>query len=122
MGLADVFGDSLLNDELLTMLHRNAARQSGFTQACRRALMESPIPLSACQFCAELRRKFPRALKRHRNPLASVTTVLTRLVEYGEARTFLNQDGRRLWEWVTEKHANVLEALQQPVNFSRLTS
>jgi hypothetical protein len=37
MCLADMFGESLLSDELLTMLNRNAARQPGFTQACRRS-------------------------------------------------------------------------------------
>jgi hypothetical protein len=28
--------------------------------------------------------------------------VLNRLVEYGEARSLVNQSGRRVWEWVSE--------------------
>jgi hypothetical protein len=39
---------------------------------------------------------------RHKDPLASVTTVLNRLVEYGEARAVVNEHGRRAWEWVAE--------------------
>jgi len=31
-----------------------------------------------------------------------VTTVLNRLVDYGEARSLSNDRGRRVWEWVSE--------------------
>jgi hypothetical protein len=34
--------------------------------------------------------------------MASVTTVLNRLVDYGEARSLTNDRGRRVWEWVSE--------------------
>jgi hypothetical protein len=34
--------------------------------------------------------------------LASVTTVLNRLVEYGEARTIVRENGRRAWQWVSD--------------------
>jgi hypothetical protein len=34
--------------------------------------------------------------------LASVTTVLNRLVEYGEARTVVRENGRRAWQWVAD--------------------
>ena len=52
--------------------------------------------------CAELERQAPAILSRHKDPLASVTTVLNRLVEYGEARSLTNERGRRVWEWVSE--------------------
>jgi hypothetical protein len=41
-------------------------------------------------------------LLRHKDPLASVTTVLNRLVEYGEARTVVRENGRRAWQWVAD--------------------
>ena len=31
-----------------------------------------------------------------------MTTVLNRLVDYGEARSLSNDRGRRVWEWVSE--------------------
>ena len=46
--------------------------------------------------------RIPPVLLRHKDPLASVTTVLNRLVEYGEARTVVRENGRRAWEWVAD--------------------
>jgi len=51
---------------------------------------------------AALEREAPRFLSRHKDPLASVTTVLNRLVDYGEARSLTNERGRRVWEWVSD--------------------
>jgi hypothetical protein len=99
-GLADMFGESILNDELLDLLDRRTVRQSGFTRACRTVLMQSEIPLSA----REVRDRIPPELiERHKDALASVTTVLSRLVGYSEARCLVLAPGRRVWEWVTER-------------------
>jgi hypothetical protein len=103
VGLANMFGDSVLSDRLLDLLDRKTTRQSGFTQACRTVLIESHKQLTARQVCELLRRKFPGVLERHKKPFASVTTVLSRLVEYNEARSVLAADGRRVWEWVAER-------------------
>jgi hypothetical protein len=103
-GLANLFGDSVLSDDLLEFLDRKSAgRQMGFTRACRVVLMDSPAPLGAREMCDELRRRFSEVIARHKDPLASVTTVLNRLAEYGEARTLSNAHGRRVWEWVTDR-------------------
>ena len=77
-------------------------RQPGFTKACRRVLMEVKRPIGAREVCVELERYAPTILARHKDPLASVTTVLNRLVDYGEARSLSNDRGRRVWEWVSE--------------------
>jgi hypothetical protein len=103
VGLANLFGDQILSDELLELVDRKPnGRQPGFTKACRTVLMESRRPMGAREVCAELERRAPTILARHKDPLASVTTVLNRLVEYGEARTLNNERGRRAWEWVSE--------------------
>jgi phage tail tape-measure protein len=102
-GLANLFGDSVLSDDLLEFLDRkNAGRQIGFTRACRVVVMNSSAPLGARQVCDELRRRFSEVIGRHKDPLASVTTVLNRLEQYGEARSFSNSSGRRVWEWVAD--------------------
>lgn len=111
VGIAHVFGDSVLNDELLTLLDRKASRPSGFTRACRCVLMESPAPLSARDVCHQLRKKFPGLLERHKEPVASVTTVLSRLVAYDEAHSFLNVDGRRVWRWIAGERVASTDAL-----------
>lgn len=112
VGLANIFGDSVLSDELLTFLDRRpATRQPGFTRACRVVLMESGTPLGTRQVCEQLRRRFPELIGRHKDPMASVTTVLNRLVDYAEARCSTNGNGRRAWEWVAEQQDSAAAAL-----------
>jgi chorismate mutase len=79
-GLASLFGESVLTDELLTLLDRGAAqRRSGLTRACRQVLMESAVPISARQVSERVRQRFPDVLAHHKDPLASVNTILGRL-------------------------------------------
>jgi len=102
-GLANLFGDDVLGDDLLEMIDRRPnGRQPGFTKACRGVLMEARRPLGAREVCEDLERRAPAILARHKDPLASVTTVLNRLVDYGEARSLTNDRGRRVWEWVSD--------------------
>jgi hypothetical protein len=104
VGLANIFGDEILSEDLLELLDRKtSARQPGFTKACRMVLMEAQTPLGAREVCEHMRRKSPSVLLRHKDPLASVTTVLNRLVEYGEARSVVGENGRRAWQWVAER-------------------
>lgn len=102
-GLANLFGDGVLNDELLELVDRKSnGRQPGFTKACRMILMEAGRALSARDICEHFQQKMPAMLARHKDPMASVTTVLNRLVEYGEAQAVLSSTGRRAWRWVAE--------------------
>jgi len=103
VGLANLFGDEILSEELLDLVDRKTSgRQPGFTKACRMVLMESQRPLSAREVCEQIQQRIPPVLSRHKDPLASVTTVLNRLVEYGEARSMIRENGRRAWEWVAD--------------------
>jgi len=109
-GLAAMFGDCVLNDDLLLILDRKpSSRQPGFTRACRTVLMESGAPLSTRQICLMLKTRFPEALERHKDPIASVATVLNRLVDYSEARRLHDGKGRRLWEWIAEPTVRQLD-------------
>ena len=102
-GLADLFGDEVLNDELLELLDRKTpARQSGFTREIRFALMDSRSQMTARAVCDWIREKSPAVLTHHKDPIASVTTVLNRLVAYGEAEPVVLDNGRRAWRWVSE--------------------
>lgn len=102
-GLANLFGDEVLSEDLLELLDRKSCgRQPGFTKACRMALMESKRPLTARDVCECLQQKAAPMLARHKDPMASVTTVLNRLVAYGEATPVILENGRRAWKWVAE--------------------
>jgi len=102
-GLANLFGDGVLNDELLELVDRKSSgRQPGFTKACRMVLMDANRALSARDVCDRIQQKAPPMLARHKDPMASVTTVLNRLVAYGEAKAVALDNGRRAWEWVAD--------------------
>ncbi len=80
-GLANLFGDGVLSDELLELVDRKSnGRQPGFTKACRMTLMDAKRPLSAREVCDRIQEQVPPMLARHKDPMASVTTVLNRLV------------------------------------------
>jgi len=102
-GLANLFGDGILNEELLELVDRKSnGRQPGFTKACRMILMEAGRAFSARDICDYMQQKMPAMLARHKDPIASVTTVLNRLVDYGEAQAVTLNNGRRAWRWVAE--------------------
>src|SRR5713226_4019698 len=67
-GLANLFGDSVLSNELLELVDRkNNGRQPGFTKACRRILMESNRALTARDMCEQIQQKLPPMLARHKD-------------------------------------------------------
>jgi len=102
-GLANLFGDGVLSDELLELVDRKSGgRQPGFTKACRMILMEANRALSARDVCDRIQKRMPPMLERHKDPMASVTTVLNRLVAYGEAKPVALDNGRRAWQWVAD--------------------
>ena len=104
-GLANLFGDSLLSEELLELVDRKTnGRQPGFTKACRMMLMESGRAMTARDICDYFHQNLPSMLARHKDPMASVTTVLNRLVDYGEAQAVI-VNGRRAWRWVADAAA-----------------
>jgi hypothetical protein len=113
-GLANLFGDNVLSEELLELVDRKSnGRQPGFTKACRMILMEAGRALSARDVCDQIHEKMPLMLARHKDPIASVTTVLNRLVDYGEAQAVVLSNGRRAWQWIAEP-------LAQPVSANNL--
>jgi hypothetical protein len=107
VGLANMFGEGVLNEELLELVyHKSSGQQPGFTKACRMVLMQAGKPLEAREVCERIQEKVPPVLLRHKNPLASVTTVLNRLVNYGEACTVIKENGRRAWQWVSDPESS----------------
>src|SRR5258708_24458138 len=109
-GMANLFGESVLYDELRVALEgRPSDRRKGFTRACRQILMQSRAPLPLRYFLDELRRKFPEVADRHKDLSASVTTVFHRLATYGEAHWSEDEKGGRVWEWVAETRSSTDE-------------
>jgi hypothetical protein len=102
LGLATLFEGSMSDDELLDLNGRKAnGRQTGFTKAIRIVLMQSPKPLRAAEV-RDMLEAHGVSLLHHKGPLASVTTVLNRLVQYGEAQVLQRPDGKRAWVWTKQ--------------------
>jgi len=103
VGLAALFGEEVLSKELRDLVDGGSVeRKPGFTKACRSVLMKAGHAMSSREVHDQLNQQAPALLSGHKDPMASVTTVLNRLADYGEAqRVFLN-NGRRAWQWIAE--------------------
>jgi chorismate mutase len=98
-GLCNLFGDAELSDDLRELVNgRSGVRRQGITQACRRVLMNADGPFTAQEVCQHIQPGFPCS----KNLVASITTVLSRLVQYGEARVVPHSSGSRAWLWISE--------------------
>ena len=114
-GLANLFGDQVVGGEPSGLVdQRSSNRLRGFTATCRLVLKESKRPLMSQEICQEIERRNPALLLHHRDPLASVSTVLNRLSKYGEARVVVNERGRRAWVWTTDSSVVPLDAASEP--------
>lgn len=101
-GLCALFGSEVASEEVLQLVGGSIrGRQAGFTQACRTILMEADGALTAQEVRERILARDPTLLSRHRDLLASITTVLNRLVNYGEAVKVSNAHGRA-WRWSSE--------------------
>ena len=65
--------------------------------------------MNSRDICEYFQQKMPSLLARHKDPMASVTTVLNRLVDYGEAEAVI-ANGRRAWRWVADQPGDAAAA------------
>jgi hypothetical protein len=102
VGLASLYGEEIFDEQLLELVGRKTnKRRSGLTKTCRMVLIQAGRPLSAREVCNQIMSQQPVLLLSHKDPMATVNTLLSRLVEYGEARVATDETGRRTWQWAT---------------------
>src|SRR5579872_5181463 len=101
VGLADLFGNDVINKELQELLAiqstRRQSSEPGLTHLCRQLLKGASKPLTIRQILRELREKYPASVARQRSPENSLRTILGRLVEYAEAEEVMTEEGFRAW-------------------------
>src|SRR5207237_5348046 len=103
VGLASLYGDEVLDDELLELIDRKRPRRRvGLTKACRMVLIQAGRRITTREVCDRIFSESPALLMSHKDPKASIHTLLSRLAEYGEAKAVADEKGRRLWQWVTQ--------------------
>jgi hypothetical protein len=100
-GLGDIFGQSVISEELRETLFARARRPRGsgpgLTRTCSQLLAESSQPLTTAELLTVMQQKYPSLLAHNKNPNASLTTVLGRLSKYGAVRGVQNEGGARAW-------------------------
>lgn len=97
-GLGKIFGDDLLTEELRTLIKQPAEKsRTSLTEACRAALVSSSTPLTPHELVDRIRANDPAVIEHHKDPAASVTSILHRLRSYGEATTRMSESGRCVW-------------------------
>jgi hypothetical protein len=99
LNLCTLFGDDEMNDDDLREFaeHKPATRRPGLTQACRTVLRKLDRPLTARELSEHIQQQDPLTVRSSKNLAAAVAVILERLVQYGEARVILSQNGRRAW-------------------------
>lgn len=101
-GLYALLGNDVAAEEVLQLVGGSIrGRQAGFTQACRTILREADGALTAQEVRERILARDPTLLSRHKDLLASITTILNRLVNYGEAVKVSDAHGRA-WRWSSE--------------------
>jgi hypothetical protein len=102
-GLATLIGDTALAADLYeSIVGRPSTRQPGITKACRVILMRADQPLTVSQVLEELKKDHPTLLEKHKDPKASLTTILNRLADYGEVQRTVSNNNIRTWQWAIE--------------------
>ena len=102
-GLVVLFGDGVLEEDLRDLVDGGSReRKAGLTRSCRNILMEADQALTAREVRNRMNERFPALLARHKDPIASVTTVLNRLVDYGEVQRVTSGENGRAWLWIAE--------------------
>jgi hypothetical protein len=87
VGLATLYGREALSLDFVQCVDpAQNRRRAGITAMCRSILRESHSPLSSAEIYQKIRETNAELLALHKNPTASVDTVLRRLLKQGQAQ------------------------------------
>lgn len=102
-GLSVIYGEKVISRELLDKVRPMVrTKKHGLTAACRSVLASTGVPCSVGAVCQLINAADPSLLLRHRNPLASVMTILRNLAKKGEVIR-RSANGRSIWEWAQQQ-------------------
>jgi hypothetical protein len=94
-------GDERGDDDPQEFDRKAGTRRLGLTQSCR-ALLSADHPLTARELSEHIQQQYIGGMRSSKNLAASVAVVLDRLVQNGEARVVLSENGRRAWLRVSD--------------------
>lgn len=103
VGLASLFGGDALDDSLRELVGMGTAKRTpGLTNMCRTVLMEADRGLTVQDVLEGVCEQNPALLAGHKNAVASLNTILNRLVHSGEAQHVLVSNNKRAWQWIVD--------------------
>jgi hypothetical protein len=96
-GLSLILGEEYFSDELLRLIRPKRTNIRGLSKVCRSLLVKAPYAYSVREICDRINATDPLLLTHHKNPMASVMSVLRQLARRGEIirRT---ENGKSVWQ------------------------
>lgn len=96
-GLSLILGEEYFSEELLRLISPKRTNIRGLSSVCRLLLLHAPHAYSVREVCDRINTTDPLLLAHHRNPMASVMSVLRQLARRGEIirRT---ENGKSVWQ------------------------
>jgi hypothetical protein len=101
-GLALILGEEYFSEELLRLIRPKRTNIRGLSTVCRSLLLNAPYGYSVREVCNRINETEPLLLTHHRNPMASVMSVLRQLARRGEIirRT---ENGKSVWQQASSR-------------------
>ena len=101
-GLALILGEEYFSEELLRLIRPKRTKIRGLSSVCRSLLLNAPYAYSVREVCNRINATEPLLLTHHRNPMASVMSVLRQLARRGEIirRT---ENGKSVWQQASSR-------------------
>jgi hypothetical protein len=101
-GLSLILGEEYFSEELLRLIRPKRTNIRGLSRVCRSLLLHAPHSYSVREVCDRINAIDPLLLIHHRNPMASVMSVLRQLARRGEIirRT---ESGKSTWQQASSR-------------------
>ncbi|MGH9517354.1 MAG: hypothetical protein ACRD3P_16935 [Terriglobales bacterium] len=101
-GFSLILGEEYFSRELLRLIRPKRTNVRGLSSICRSLLLHASHAYSVREVCERINVMDPLLLTHHKNPMASVTSVLRQLARRGEIirRT---ENGKSVWQQASSR-------------------
>jgi hypothetical protein len=101
-GLSLILGEEHFSEELLRLIRPKRTNIRGLSSLCRSLLLNSSRTYSVREICNCINATDPLLLTHHRNPMASVMSVLRQLARRGEIIR-KTENGKSAWQLASSR-------------------
>jgi hypothetical protein len=101
-GLSLILGEEYFSEELLRLIRPKRTNIRGLSSVCRSLLLNAPYAYSVREVCNRINATDPLLLTHHRNPMASVMSVLRQLARRGEIIR-KTENGKSVWQQASSR-------------------